>query len=348
MEITVDQPFDLAATLESGQAHRWRLEEDWYTGVVRGNFIKVRQTCGGFEFRSRPSPEGSLVPLLKSYFRLDDDLSAIYVEIKQDRLVAAMVEQYPGLRVLRIEPWECLISFICSSNSNIPRIHLVMERMAQAFGQAIEMDGQVRHAFPDPAALAEAGEMELRRLGLGFRAPYVDLAAKRVLEGILDLEELAEIPYPEAKDKLMECRGIGSKIADCIAVFSLEKLEAFPIDVWVRAPWESGISPARKHQPTGCCWNGPKATSAATAATPSNTCSTDGDWRSRIFSLRPQQKLAEEVGLFHCTVGVSGFFQRKHPVHHRLDGPGIQHGHNLTHVLFGAHEGAENLYLAAE
>ena len=249
MEISVDQPFDLAATLESGQAHRWRLEEGWYAGVVRGNFIKVRPTCGGFEFRSRPSSEKTLAPILKSYFRFDDDLPAIYAEIKQDRRVADMVEQFPGLRVLRIEPWECLISFICSANSNIPRIHQVMERMAQAFGEPIELDGQVRHSFPDPAALAEAGEMELRRLGLGFRAPYVDLAARRVLVGDLDLEELTEIPYTEAKDKLMECRGIGPKIADCIAVFSLEKLEAFPIDVWVRRALGEWYFPGQKTPP---------------------------------------------------------------------------------------------------
>ena len=234
MEIKTDQPFDLASSLESGQAHRWTLDGEWYAGVVRGNFIKIRQTCGGFEFRSQPSAEDALVPMLQDYFRLDDDLPAIYSEIKQDRQVAAMVEQYPGLRVLRTEPWECLISFICSANNNISRIHQGMERMAETFGQPIDMDGQVRFTFPGPAELAEGGETELRRLGLGFRAPYIDQAARRVLEGDLNLDQLTQAPYREAKERLMECKGIGSKIADCIAVFSLEKLEAFPIDVWIR------------------------------------------------------------------------------------------------------------------
>ena len=246
MEIKTDQPFDLASSLESGQAHRWRLDGEWYAGVVRGNFIKLRQTCGGFEFRSQPSAEEALVPMLQDYFRLDDDLPAIYSEIKQDRQVAAMVDQYPGLRVLRTEPWECLVSFICSANNNISRIHQIMERIAEAFGEPIEMDGQVRYTFPGPAQLAEGGEMELRRLGLGFRAPYVDQAARRVLEGDLNLDQLTRVPYLEAKERLMECKGIGSKIADCIAVFSLEKLEAFPIDVWIRRALAEWYFPGQK------------------------------------------------------------------------------------------------------
>ena len=246
VEIKTDQPFDLASSLESGQAHRWRLDGDWYAGVVRGNFIKMRQTCGGFEFRSQPSAEESLVPMLKDYFRLDDDLPAIYEEIKRDQRVAARVDQYPGLRILRTEPWECLIAFICSANNNISRIHQLMERMAETFGEPIHMDGQVRYTFPGPAELAEGGELELRRLGLGFRAPYVDQAARRVLEGRLNLDELTKAPYLEAKERLMECKGIGPKIADCIAVFSLEKLEAFPIDVWIRRALAEWYFPDQK------------------------------------------------------------------------------------------------------
>ncbi len=234
MELAVDQPLNLAATLESGQAHRWRREEGWYSGVVRGRFIQIRQTGQRIEFRCQPGPEASVVPLLERYFRLDDDIHAIYAEIRHDPKVADMVDRYPGLRLLRIEPWECLVSFICSANSNIPRIHQNMEKLAESFGDPILTDDGVQHAFPTPSQLAEAGEAELRRLGLGFRAPYVDKATRMVLDGRLDLSRLIETPYPEAKAKLMECPGIGPKVADCIAVFSLEKLEAFPIDVWVR------------------------------------------------------------------------------------------------------------------
>ena len=249
MELNVEQPLDLAASLESGQSHRWRRAGDWFYGVVRGNFIKVRQDKHRVEFHSQPWPEASVVPLLQSFLRLDDDIQAIYADIGRDSRVAEMLGLYPGLRILRLEPWECLVSFICSANSNIPRIHQVVERMAETFGEPITMDGQVRHTFPPPALLAEAGEMELRRLGLGFRAPYVDKATRMVVEGELDLGELVRMPYLEAKAKLMECPGIGSKIADCIAVFSLEKLEAFPIDVWVRRALGEWYFPDQKTPP---------------------------------------------------------------------------------------------------
>ena len=235
MELVVDQPFDLASSLESGQAHRWKkAENNWYSGVIRGNFIKIRQSSTGAEFHSEPWSEAAMIPLLQNYFRLDDDIRAIYAEINEDRRVATMVARYSGLRILRQEPWECLVAFICSANSNIPRIQQNMETMAEHFGEPITLGADVRYSFPTPIQLVEAGEMELRRLGLGFRAPYVDKATRRVVEGLLDLDALIRMPYEEAKEKLMECPGIGPKIADCILIFALEKLEAFPIDVWVR------------------------------------------------------------------------------------------------------------------
>ena len=254
MELAVDHPLDLEASLLGGQAHRWKgegpEEAPWYSGVVRGNFIRLRQVeSDRVEFHAAPWPEASVVPILQNYFRLDDDLGRIQQEISHDWRVAEMVKQYPGLRVLRQEPWECLVAYICSANSNIQRIHQVLENIAQAFGSPIELDGQTRHSFPAPAQLVEAGETELRRLGLGFRAPYVDRATREVVEGSLDLNALVRMPYPPAKERLMECYGIGSKIADCIAVFSLEKLEAFPIDVWVRRALGEWYFPGEKPPP---------------------------------------------------------------------------------------------------
>ena len=249
MELTIEQPFDLGASLESGQAHRWEKSDDWYTGVVRGEFIQIRQKGQIVEFSSGPSPEKVAANMLREYFRLDDDIDAIYSDINRDDRVAAMVNKYPGLRILRTEPWECLVAFICSANNNIARIHQLMERMSAEFGSPLTLNGQTRYSFPSPADLAEAGEDELRRLGLGFRAPYVDLASRAVLEGNLDMPALIRVPYPEAKAVLMEQKGIGSKIADCIAVFSLDKLEAFPIDVWIRRALAEWYFPGEKTPP---------------------------------------------------------------------------------------------------
>ena len=158
--------------------------------------------------------------------------------------------------MLRQEPWECLIAYILSANSNIETIHRNMERLSGEFGEPLalshpdpsgESDGAIRrNTFPKPVDLAEAGEAELRRLKLGFRAPYVHQAAIAVAEKRLDLDHLVTAPYPEAKGELMALKGIGDKIADCIALMSLEKMEAFPIDVWVRRALADWYFPGQK------------------------------------------------------------------------------------------------------
>ena len=246
MELAVSEPLDLEASLLGGQAHRWKREGDWYSGVLRGELLLIRQQGRAIEFLSSPSAPLAMIPRVREHLRLDDDLTAIQAEIAADPNVAAQVERYPGLRVLRQEPWECLVAYICSANSNIETIHLNMERLSDAFGHPLTVDGHRRSTFPTPIDLAEAGEMELRRLKLGFRAPYVHRAAIAVAEGALDLDRLVEAPYDEAKAELMALKGIGDKIADCIALMSLEKMQAFPIDVWVRRALADWYFPGQK------------------------------------------------------------------------------------------------------
>ena len=250
MQFSTEQPFNLSVSLESGQSHRWIKEDEWYSSIIGNTYIKIRQDLdGSIHFISNIKDEAFNIELLNRYFRIDDNISNIYREISDDERVSQMVSLYPGLRLLRLDPWECLIAFICSANSNLSRIHQVMENMANHFGEPIRLANTVRNSFPRPQQLVEAGEIGLRRLGLGFRAPYVDQATRRVLEGTLDLELLIKLPYEEAKASLMECKGIGPKIADCVLVFSLEKIEAFPIDVWVRRALGEWYFPNQKIPP---------------------------------------------------------------------------------------------------
>ncbi len=254
MKLAISQPFNLAESLESGQAHRWRkLDDGLYSGVLGSHLIHLRQDGAAVEYQAvsttgLPSDD-AIDRLLHSYFRLDDDIAAIYNDICRDRRVADMVARYPGLRILRQEPWECTVAFICSATSNIPRIHQNMEAMAQSLGHPLQLAGETRHTFPTPEQLAAAGAGFLRELGLGFRAPYVAGVAQQVTDGQLNLDELIRQPYPDAKSRLMECRGIGAKIADCIAVFALEKLDAFPVDVWVRRALAEWYFPMQKKPP---------------------------------------------------------------------------------------------------
>ena len=233
MLIPFTGPFDLITTLESGQAFRWRREEEWLTGVVFDNIIRTRQTPEGVEFECAPDDEASIAPLFRDYLRLDDDLEAICDRIRVDDRIGAALGRYPGLRVLRQEPWECLISFICSANNNVKRISVNVEDIADGFGRLLALGECRRNTFPSPARLADAGEQSLRALGLGFRAKYVAQAARIVAGGELDPFTLREAEYDRALNALTALPGVGDKVANCVLLMSLDKREAFPVDVWI-------------------------------------------------------------------------------------------------------------------
>lgn len=233
LSLTISQPLDVASTLESGQAFRWHRRGAWHYGVLQDSLVALKQDGFRLEVRSSPLPPEQIETSLKEYLRLDDDLEAIYACIDTDSRIHEAIAEYRGLRLLRQEPWECLVSFICSANSNIPRISASMEALAQSYGRQLRLDDYVGYTFPTPEKLAEAGEAALRDLKLGFRAKYVARVAEIVALGEVKLESLRHLPYQEAKEVLTSLPGVGDKVADCVLLFSLDKLEAFPIDRWV-------------------------------------------------------------------------------------------------------------------
>ena len=245
--LIIDQPLDLDAVLDGTQDYRWRkLADGWRSGVLDENLIHIRQNDRGVEYRAHTD----LDALLISYFRLDDDTDAIYAGISsRDDRVAGLVKEYPHLRILRQpDPWECMVAYICSSNNNVKRISNIIEAIAVKLGKPVELDGEARHTFPTPEMVLRAGVGPLEKLHLGLdRHRKIVDAARRILDGKLDLRRLAQpqVPHAEAKGQLMECHGIGAKIADCIALFALDKMAAFPIDVHVRRAVE-GYFPNQK------------------------------------------------------------------------------------------------------
>ena len=232
---TGGQPLDLATPLTSGQLFHWKKEDGWFSGVISGCFIKIRQHPDGtIEFRSS-QPEPSAQYLLHRYFRLDDDIEAIYAEIRRDPVVARLVEQYRGLRILRHEPWECLVAYILSVRSPIERTRRNSETLSEHLGDPVALDGEIRGAFPTPRQIVQAGEARLMELLVGFDsyANRVFRAASEVEQGLLDLDALKYLSRDAATRRLMQCRGVGHKVANCIALFSLDHLDAFPIDIWI-------------------------------------------------------------------------------------------------------------------
>lgn len=229
--------FDLRLTLESGQAFRWRKaagpQPQWYYGFIQNTPLRLKQSG------QRLLIEGALSPqAVGHYFRLDDDLRQIFRSLHKsssdDPRIIKIMQKHWGLRVTRQDPWECLISYLCSAVNNIPRIELILKNLSERFGKPIKYAGEWLYRFPEPDALAKASEKQLRACGLGFRAEFVRLAARAVNSRKLDLSKLKRFKYEEAKEVLMSLHGIGDKIADCVLLFSLEKLEAFPVDRWIR------------------------------------------------------------------------------------------------------------------
>ena len=260
MLLPIKQPFHLAHSLESAQAFRWRPHGGgWYSGTIGGALFLLRQVPGGLAFRAT-APHEEAVLALHSYFRLDDDLLHIYRSVNRDARIAAALRRWWGMRLLRLDPWETLVSFLASMHSNVPRITRNVEAVATALGEPVTLPGGpphpwegppgplpdgdsttvtrytsiTRHAFPPPERVAAASEGVLRELGLGFRAPFIAQAAEQVASGEVPLERLRTLPYEEAKALLLRLPGVGDKVADCVLLLAGEKLDAFPIDRWVQ------------------------------------------------------------------------------------------------------------------
>jgi N-glycosylase/DNA lyase len=154
-------------------------------------------------------------------------------DISRDALVRRLVKAYPGLRLMRQEPEQCIFSFVCASNTNIPMIRRMLSTMARRFGTPVKVDGIEFFTFPSARSINRATIDELWACGLGYRAKAVKAVAEGIISGRLDFEALKNATYEEAKKELLQIYGVGNKIADCVLLFSLEKLEAFPIDVWI-------------------------------------------------------------------------------------------------------------------
>ena len=180
--------------------------------------------------------------LILIVFSMNQDATA-EIEGKENREKAAKeaaealkrkaINNFPGMRILRQDPFQCYISFIVSSNSNIPNIQTRLQKLSQKFGEKKTIEGKEFFLFPKPEKLANASITNIAKCGLGYRTKYVKKAAVAVNEGMINFSSLKKQDYQDARDDLCQVFGIGKKVADCILLFSLDKLEAVPLDRWV-------------------------------------------------------------------------------------------------------------------
>lgn len=223
------ESFDVQANLYGGQAFLWRPAPDgWHYGVLQNQPARLRWREPHLEY------EGASESALRCHLRLDDDLESISRQLSRDPVLAEAIRSTRGLRLLRLEPWEGLVSFVCGSFSSIPRITRKVQNLSARFGEPLPpFHGVQLHSLPDPAKLARASLAQLRACNLGYRDKYAKGVARAVASGRLVPEELARLPYEEARARLLELPGVGEKVADCVCLFGLGKTESFPIDVWI-------------------------------------------------------------------------------------------------------------------
>ncbi len=222
--------FELADTFECGQCFRWnKVAENTYLGVVGNNVIRVTKKDGVFDIECSDSD------FINNYFDFGRDYSALKSEISSiDNILHDAVNNGGGIRLLKQDPWETIVSFIISANNNIPRIKKIIESLCMNFGGSIEFDGNRYYTFPGFDVVNSLNLDDLSVIRSGFRAKYILDAAQKVANNVMQLDKPYDMPTGEAREYLKQIKGVGDKVADCILLFAYQKYDVFPKDVWTK------------------------------------------------------------------------------------------------------------------
>lgn len=224
--------FDLAQTLDCGQAFRWRpVGAGAFCGIAYGRRVEI--ACAGGEVVIKNMTRTEFEGVFSRYFGLCDDYAALREDLCRygGEALQKALEFSPGLRLMRQDVWEVLVSFILSQNSNIPRIKKMIEALCECFGKRLACGG---FAFPSPEALAAPDESGLAPVRCGYRAAYVIDAARRVADGRFDVRALENSPTADVYDALLQIHGVGPKVADCVLLYGFGRTERYPSDVWIK------------------------------------------------------------------------------------------------------------------
>ena len=236
METQIEDDFSPERIARSGQCFRWRKTKrgDWRI-IHRDQCLTLRELGGG---RYRFScTEEAYHTVWRPYFDFDEDYRAIRARVREaeDPFLHAACTYGRGIRILRQDPWETLVSFIISQNRNIPAIRRSVELLCRAAGDALaDREGNMFHAFPEAQRILNLPQSALDACALGYRGKYVRAAAKAFCDGDLDFRALSSSTGEEAIKSLMGLYGVGVKGASCISLFGLHQIDAFPVDTWIR------------------------------------------------------------------------------------------------------------------
>lgn len=231
------ESFNLKHIFECGQCFRWNEEEDGsWIGVIKDAVIKVRIEDNKVIFTGKVLGNQDFKKIVYDYFDLNTNYTDYKNELsKIDEYLRESIKFGEGIRILKQDLWETIISFIISANNNIPRIKKIINAISSTYGKKIVFEEKEYYLFPTPEELSKATVEDLRKLGLGFRDKRIYETTRLINENTISLEEIENFAdTARAREELLKLDGVGPKVADCILLFSLKRLDVFPIDVWVR------------------------------------------------------------------------------------------------------------------
>lgn len=232
-QIEIQDDFDLEKTASCGQCFRAKSLENSLFRFMSGEHVIYIKDMGNHQF-SISCTDDEWKEIWTRYFDLDRSYESLYYEErKKHDFVRKAMDCGRGIRILRQDPWEMLVTFIISQRKSIPAISKSVEALAEKYGHPIETDYEILHSFPTPDEMAHASIEELQECGLGYRVPYIYDAIQKVTSGSLDLAAIADFNDADLFQELLTVQGVGKKVANCICLFGYGRIARVPVDVWI-------------------------------------------------------------------------------------------------------------------
>ena len=231
--LTDTDSFELSHIFDCGQCFRWNRNPDGsFSGVAMDRALKISKHDGKVIFLNTSIDDFNNI--WREYFDLNTSYSEIKKELSSDKILKEAIGYGDGIRILKQDLWECVVSFIISASNNIPRIKKIVENLCCNFGEKISYMGEIFYTFPTPEKINSLTLEDLSVIKAGFRDKYILDAAEKFVSGEISYDKLSNMSAEEAKKTLMTIKGVGNKVADCIVLFGLSKCESFPVDVWIK------------------------------------------------------------------------------------------------------------------
>lgn len=225
--------FELSHIFDCGQCFRWSENPDKsFTGIVFGKALTISSENGIITFKNTSTED--FENIWRRYFDLDTDYSKIKEKLSSDSVLKNAIGYGGGIRILKQDLWECVVSFIISASNNIPRIKKIIDALCRNFGEKIEYMGNEYFTFPTPEKISSLNLEDLGIIKAGFRDKYIMDAARKFSDGEISESKLSGLSTADAKSALMTIKGVGNKVADCVLLFGLSRCESFPVDVWIK------------------------------------------------------------------------------------------------------------------